>query len=66
MSPVSKALGPILKFVASSDVCQFLKRAEIHAGLSNTQIFDLFWVLDNLFNVHGGVRFLILVGAESF
>jgi hypothetical protein len=50
-----RTLSPILEFITSSDVFQFLKRAEIHAGLLNTQLFDMFWILDNLFNVHGGV-----------
>jgi hypothetical protein len=50
-----QTLSPISRFITSSDVFQFLKRAEIHAGLLNTQLFDLFWILDNLFNVHGGV-----------
>jgi hypothetical protein len=54
----SRMLSPVLKFIKSSDVFEFLKRAEIHAGLWSTQLFDLFWVLDNLLNVHGGVRFL--------
>ena len=54
----SRMLSPVLKLIKSSDVFEFLKRAEIHAGLWSTQLFDLFWVLDNLFNVHGGVRFL--------
>ena len=53
-----QTLSPISKFITSSDVFLFLKRAEIHAGLLNTQLFDLFWILDNLFNVHGGVWFL--------
>jgi hypothetical protein len=57
-SPALQMLSPILKFLTSSDVFQFLKRAEIHAGLLKTQLFDLFWILDNLFNVHGGVWFL--------
>jgi hypothetical protein len=57
-SPVSQMLGPVLKFITSSDIYQFLKRAETHAGLLSTQLFDLFWILDNLFNVHGGVRFV--------
>ena len=51
----------MLKFVASSDVFEFLKLADIHAGLWGTQLFDLFWLLDNLFNVHGGVRFLFML-----
>jgi hypothetical protein len=50
-----QTLSPILKFITYSEVFRFLKRAEIHAGLLNTQLFDLFWILDNLFNVHGGV-----------
>ena len=54
-SPALQMLNPILKFITSSDVFQFLKRAEVHAGLLKTQLFDLFWILDNLFNVHGGV-----------
>ena len=58
-SPALQILSPILKFITSSDVFQFLKRAEIHAGLLKTQLFDLFWILDNLFNVHGGVWFLV-------
>jgi hypothetical protein len=57
-SPALQMLSPILKFITSSDVFQFLKRAEIHTGLLKTQLFDLFWILDNLFNVHGGVWFL--------
>jgi len=48
-------LSPMLKFITSSDVFQFLKRAEVHAGLLKTQLFDLLWISDNLFNVHGGV-----------
>ncbi|KAF8486442.1 hypothetical protein DFH94DRAFT_713329 [Russula ochroleuca] len=51
----SQMLSPVLKFITSSDVFEFLKRAEIHASLWSTQLFDLFWVLDNLFNVHGGI-----------
>jgi hypothetical protein len=57
-SPALQILSPILKYITSSDAFQFLKRAEIHAGLLKTQLFDLFWILDNLFNVHGGVWFL--------
>jgi hypothetical protein len=57
-SPALQMFNPILKFITSSDVFQFLKRAEIHTGLLKTQLFDLFWILDNLFNVHGGVWFL--------
>lgn len=57
-SSALQMLSPILKFITTSDVFQFLKRAEIHAGLLKTQLFDLFWILDNLFNVHGGVWFL--------
>lgn len=54
-------LSPIRKFITSSDVFGFLKRAEIHSGLLTTQLFDLFWILDNLFNVHGGVCSLCLL-----
>lgn len=55
-SPITAMLGPISKFIMSSDVGQFLSQAKIHSGLCSTQIFDLFWVLNNLFNIHGGVR----------
>ena len=55
-SPISEMLSPILKFITSSDVFQFLKQIETHGGLRNTQLFDLSWVLNNLFNIHGGVR----------
>jgi hypothetical protein len=58
-------LSPILKFITSSEVPQFLRRAEIHPGLLNTQLFDLFWVLDNLFNVHGGVRLLFSLASKE-
>ena len=61
----SQMLSPILKFIASSDVFEFLKLADIHAGLWGTQLFDLFWVLDNLFNVHGGVRFLFSLASRD-
>ncbi|KAH9992219.1 hypothetical protein BJV74DRAFT_834975 [Russula compacta] len=54
-SPIAAILGPISKFIASSDVGQFLNQAKIHSGLCSTQIFDLFWVLNNLFNIHGGI-----------
>ena len=64
-SHIPRILSPILKFIASSEVSRFLKRAEIHAGLSNTQFFDLFWVLDNLFNVHGGVRLLFSLASRD-
>ena len=56
-SPLSGMLSPILKFITSSDVFQFLKEIETHGGLRNTQMFDLSWVLNNFFNIHGGVRF---------
>ena len=64
-SSISRMFKPILKFITSSEVHQFLKRAEIHAGLSKTQLFDLFWVLDNLFNVHGGVRLLSSLASKA-
>jgi hypothetical protein len=57
-SPISRLLRPILNFMMCPEVSQFLKQAEAQPGLRGTPIFDLFWVLDNLFNVHGGVRSL--------
>jgi len=54
-SPISGLLSPILKFITSSNVFQFLKQVETHGGLRNTQLFDLSWVLNNLFNIHGGI-----------
>jgi hypothetical protein len=56
-SPISEMLSHILGLITSSDVLPFLKQAEIYGGLRNTQIFDLVWVLENLFNIHGGVWF---------
>ena len=56
-SPIFGMLNPIMKFITSSDVFPFLKQVETHGGLRNTQMFDLSWVLNNLFNIHGGVRF---------
>ena len=53
--PALEMLSSILKYITSPDVFKFLKWAEIHAGLLKTQLFNLFWILDNLFNVHGGV-----------
>ena len=64
----SRMFRPILEFITSSEVPQFLKQAEVHAGLSNSttiQLFDLFWVLDNLFNVHGGVRLLFSMESKD-
>lgn len=60
-SPIPQMLSPILRFITSSGVFQFLKRAEMHAGLLKTQLFDLFWILDNLFNVHGGILIYCLL-----
>jgi len=60
-SPISGLLRRILDFMTCPEVSQFLKSAEAHAGLRSTQLFDLFWVSDNLFNVHGGVRCPLLV-----
>ncbi|KAI9456860.1 hypothetical protein BJY52DRAFT_1379845 [Lactarius psammicola] len=54
-SPISGLLRPILDFMTCPEVFQFLKSAEAHAGLRSTQLFDLLWVSDNLFNVHGGI-----------
>ncbi len=59
--PISGLLRRILDFMTCPEVFQFLKSAEAHAGLRSTQLFDLFWVSDNLFNVHGGVRCPLLV-----
>jgi hypothetical protein len=57
-SPISELLKPIVNFMMCPEVSQFLKQVEAHPGLRSTQFFDLFWVMDNLFNVHGGVRLL--------
>jgi hypothetical protein len=57
-SPISGLLGPILNFMECSEVSEFLKQAETHPGLRGIKIFDLSWVLQNFFNVHGGVRSL--------
>lgn len=61
-SPISGLLRPILDFMTCPEVFRFLKWAEAHAGLMSTQLFDLCWVSDNLFNVHGGVRYTLPVG----
>ena len=55
LSLVSELLKPIL------EVFRFLKRAEAHPGLRSTQLFDLYWGADNLFNVHGGVCSPLLI-----
>jgi hypothetical protein len=55
-SPISGLLKPILDFMACPVVRRFLKWAEAHPGLRSTQFFDLLWVANNFFNVHGGVR----------
>ncbi|KAI0298031.1 hypothetical protein B0F90DRAFT_838067 [Multifurca ochricompacta] len=54
-SPISGLLEPILRFMTCPDVFQFLKEAENHDGLKGTQMSDLSWVLDNLFDIHGGM-----------
>ena len=56
-TPISGLLKPILDFMACREVHQLLKQAECHPGLRNTQLFDLLWVANNFFNVHGGVRY---------
>ena len=58
-SPIFALLSSIFKFIASSDVYPFLKQAETLGGLRNTcaPMFELPWMLDNLFNIHGGVQF---------
>lgn len=60
-SSISGLLKPILDFMTCPEVFRFLKSAEAHPGLRSTQLFDLFWVADNLFDVHGGVRSPLLV-----
>lgn len=65
-SPVSGLLKPILDFMICPEALRFLKSAEAHPGLRNTQLFDLFWVADNLFDVHGGVRSPFLVEGVIF
>ena len=50
-SPISGLHGP-------PEVFRFLKWAEAYAGLRSTQLFDLSWVADTLFHIHGGVRTL--------
>jgi hypothetical protein len=57
-SPISGLLQPILDDMACPEVHRFLKWAEAHPGLRNTQLFEELWVSNNLFNVHGGVRYL--------
>ena len=66
-SPVSGLLKPILDFMTCPEVFQFLKQAEAHPGLRCIQLFDLNWVADNLFNVHGGVCYPLLIeGVVTF
>jgi hypothetical protein len=57
-SPISGLLQPILDDMECPEVHRFLKWAEAHPGLRDTQLFDQLWVSNNLFNVHGGVRYL--------
>ena len=65
--PVSGLLKPILDFMTCPEVFRSLKRAEAHPGLRSTQLFDLFWVADNLFNVHGGgCSPLLIEGVVTF
>ncbi|KAN0132431.1 hypothetical protein V8E53_009857 [Lactarius tabidus] len=63
-SSISGFLKPILDLMTCPEVFRFLKLAEAHHGLRSTQLFDLFWVADNLFNVHGGI--LIYCLQKSF
>ena len=65
-TPISGPLGPFLDFMTCPEVSRFLKWAEVHAGLRSTQLFDLLWVSDNLFNVHGGVCYPLLVEDGSY
>ena len=60
-SPIAGLLKPIQDFMTCPEVFRFLKWAQAHPGLRSTQLFDLFWVADNLFHVHGGVRYLVPV-----
>ncbi|KAH9173731.1 hypothetical protein EDB89DRAFT_1957396 [Lactarius sanguifluus] len=53
--PISGLLRPILDFMTCPEVFRFLKSAEAHAILRSSQLSDLFWVSDNLLNVHGGI-----------
>ncbi|KAN0132441.1 hypothetical protein V8E53_009867 [Lactarius tabidus] len=59
-SPISGLLKPILDFMACPEVHRFLKWAEAHPGLRSTQILDLLWVANNLFDVHGGIMIYCL------
>jgi hypothetical protein len=59
-SPISGLLKPILDFMACPEVHQFLKWVEEHPGLRSTQLFDLLWVANNLYNVHGGIMMYCL------
>ena len=60
-SPIAGLLKPIQDFMTCPEVFRFLKWAQAHPGLRSTQLFDLFWVADNLFHVHGGVRYPVAV-----
>ncbi|KAN0130504.1 hypothetical protein V8E53_011590 [Lactarius tabidus] len=59
-SPISGLLKPILDFMACPKVHRFLKWAEAHPGLRSSQILDLLWVANNLFDVHGGIMIYCL------
>ncbi|KAN0132447.1 hypothetical protein V8E53_009873 [Lactarius tabidus] len=59
-SPISGLLKPILDFMACPEVHRFFKWAEAHPGLRSTQLFDLLWVANNLYNVHGGIMIYCL------
>ena len=53
--PITGLLDYILDCKACHEVYQIFKWAEAHPGLRKTQLFDLLWVANNFFNVHGGV-----------
>ena len=53
--PTTGLLDYILDCKACHEVYQIFKWAEAHPGLRKTQLFDLLWVANNFFNVHGGV-----------
>jgi hypothetical protein len=65
-TPISGLLKPIQDLMTCPEVWRFLKLAEAHPGFKSTQLFDLFWVSDNFFNVHGGVRHPLPVGGVIY
>jgi hypothetical protein len=43
--------------MACHEVRRFRMWADAHPRLRSTQLFDLLWVANHFFNVHGGVRY---------